>query len=107
MEKTIGQRIRECRIRKGMTQEELAEVMLTKKATISAYELDKIDMKISVVKELTAVLDTSVAYLTGETELNLDEETMKAMEMLSEMDNPDLRRVAVVQIRALMEINEN
>ena len=35
MEKTIGQRIKECRIRKGMTQEELAEAMFTRKSTIS------------------------------------------------------------------------
>lgn len=64
-------------------------------------------MKISVVKELAVALDTSVAYLAGESKLNIDEETMKVMEMLSEMDNPNLRRVAVVQIRALLEINEN
>ena len=42
MEKTIGQRIKECRKNKGMTQEALAEKMLTDKSTISLYENDKI-----------------------------------------------------------------
>lgn len=41
MEKTIGQRIKECRKNKGMTQEALAEKMLTDKSTISLYENDK------------------------------------------------------------------
>ena len=44
MEKTVGMRIRECRVKMGMTQEELAIRMCTKKSTISAYELDKIDV---------------------------------------------------------------
>ena len=38
MEKTIGMRIRECRVKMGITQEELAETIYTKKCTISAYE---------------------------------------------------------------------
>ena len=38
MEKTIGQRIKECRLKLGMTQQEFAEVMYMPKSTISAYE---------------------------------------------------------------------
>ena len=40
MEKTLGMRIKECRMKMGMTQDELAEALLTKKSTISAYEND-------------------------------------------------------------------
>ena len=63
MEKTIGMRIKECRVKIGMTQEELAEELLTKKSTISAYENDKIDIKISILKQIAKVLNTSVFYL--------------------------------------------
>ena len=49
MEKTIGKRIRECRVKVGMTQEELAEALITKKSTVSAYENDKIDIKICLL----------------------------------------------------------
>ena len=52
MEKTIGMRIRECRVKMGMMQEEMAEALLTKKSTISAYENDKIDIKISILKHI-------------------------------------------------------
>lgn len=37
MEKTIGMRIKECRVKMGMTQEELAEALLTKKMAIEKY----------------------------------------------------------------------
>ena len=63
MEKTIRMRIKECRVKMGMTQEELAETLLTKKSTISAYENDKIDIKVSVLKDLVKVLCTNVSYL--------------------------------------------
>ena len=106
MEKTIGQRIKECRKKRGMTQEELAEVLYTKKATISVYEHDKIDIKISVLKELADILDTSVAYLTGETEINIDMGTMKILELLSQIDNQDIRNAAVNQVKVLLELNE-
>lgn len=61
MEKTIGMRIKECRVKMGMTQEELAEALITKKSTVSAYENDKIDIKISILKQIAKVLDTSVS----------------------------------------------
>ena len=38
--------MQECRVRMGMTQEKLAEALITKKSTISAYEKDKIDIKV-------------------------------------------------------------
>ena len=37
MEKTLGMRIKECRMKMGMTQDELAEALLTKKSTISVF----------------------------------------------------------------------
>lgn len=44
-ENTMGIRIREMRKAAGMSQEQLAEILCTKKATISAYENDHIDIK--------------------------------------------------------------
>ena len=55
--------IQECRVKMGMTQEKLAETLITKKSTISAYENDKIDIKVSVLKDLAKVLCTNVSYL--------------------------------------------
>ena len=77
MEMTIGQRIRECRKNKGMTQDELAERLLTKKSTVSAYENDKIDIKISILKQIAKELDTTVFYLAGEQDEDISNEVMQ------------------------------
>ncbi|MGN0408567.1 MAG: helix-turn-helix domain-containing protein, partial [Bacteroides sp.] len=85
MEKTIGMRIRECRVKLGMTQDELAEALLTKKSTISAYENDKIDIKVSILKQITKILDTSVFYLVGEQDEDIDSEVMKMAMILQQI----------------------
>ena len=64
-EETMGQRIKAQRIRIGLTQEQLAEAMCVPKSTISAYENDKVDIKSSVVDELSKHLFTSPNYLHG------------------------------------------
>jgi len=55
MKKTLGERIREQRILMQMTQEELAEELCVKKSTISMYENDKVDIKGSILIELSGV----------------------------------------------------
>ena len=47
----------------GMSQEQLAELLCTKKATISAYENDRIDIKSSIVLEIAKALGCTGSYL--------------------------------------------
>lgn len=49
----------------NMTQEQLAEEIHIPKSTISAYENDKVDIKGSVIVELSNHLHTSPNYLLG------------------------------------------
>lgn len=53
------------RIRLGITQEQLAEIMCIPKSNISAYENDKVDIKSSVIGELCKHLMTTPNYLRG------------------------------------------
>ena len=64
-EETLGQRIKAQRIRLKMTQDGLAETMCIPKSTISAYENDKVDIKGSVLMELSEHLLTTPNYLLG------------------------------------------
>jgi transcriptional regulator with XRE-family HTH domain len=64
-EETLGQRIKAQRIRLQMTQDGLAEAMCIPKSTISAYENDKVDIKGSVLMELSEHLHTTPNYLLG------------------------------------------
>ena len=106
MEKTIGMRIRECRLALGMTQEELAERLYIKKATVSAYENDRFDMKVSVLKDIAKELKITVAYLVeGEVEEILPEAMQIAM-MLQGMKSKELRRAAMEQVKVLIGVDE-
>ena len=101
MEKTIGMRIRECRVKMGMTQDELAEALLTKKSTISAYENDKIDIKISILKQIAALLGTTIAYLADGEKTEIGEDVMQVALLLQGMQNEELRKVAMAQVKLL------
>ena len=100
MEMTIGQRIRKCRKNKGMTQEALAEKMLTDKSTISLYENDKIDIKSSVIVELAKALGCTGGYLLEGSGMA---ETNEEMLMLfSKIKNEKVKEIAIKQIEALI-----
>ena len=101
MEKTIGMRIRECRIKMGMTQEELADVLQMKKITLSAYENDRIDIKISILKEIAAGLGTTVAYLVEGEESEFGLEVMQVARFLQGIENENLRKAAMEQVKVL------
>lgn len=100
MEKTIGMRIRECRKKIGMTQEELADVLFIPKTTVSAYERDVVDMKMGIIKELAKVLHTTVGYLIDGEKVEFDADVMSVVMMLQEMP-VELRKVAMEQVRVL------
>ena len=100
MEMTLGKRIKECRLKKGMTQEALAEILFTKKSTISEYENDKIDLKFSVLKEIAKVLDTSISYLSGEQDEDIDD-VMQMTIALQQIKSKELRKAAIAQVKIL------
>ena len=104
MENKIGKRIKEMRKKKGMTQELLAEAMLTDKSTISLYENDKIDIKSSVLIELAKVLGCTAGYLLeGENQESIDAEFLS---ILSRIKNPEVKAIALKQLEALAMIEQ-
>ena len=100
MNKTIGQRIKECRKAMGMTQEELANALYIPKTTVSSYERDVVDMKMSIIKELAKVLHTTVGYLIDGEKMELDADVMQVATMMQEMPE-ELRKVAMEQVKIL------
>ena len=103
MEKTIGMRIKECRLALGMTQEELAELSYIPKSTLSAYERDKVDIKMGTIKEVARIFHTTAGYLIDGDEPEYDEDIMQVVRMLQEMP-VELRKVAVEQVKVLRKI---
>lgn len=87
-EETLGQRIKVQRMKMRMTQEELAEIMCVPKSTVSAYENDKVDIKGSVLIELSNVLYTTPNYLLGYGDTtNVDDEAEAMNDVVSSIFN--------------------
>lgn len=105
MNKTIGQRIKECRKKMGMTQEKLEGLSCIPKSTLSAYERDKVDIKMGTIKELARIFHTTAGYLIDGDEPEYDEDIMQMVKMLQEMPE-ELRKVAVEQVKVLNGIGK-
>lgn len=67
---SLGTRIRELRQERGLTQEQLGEKLLMRKSTISDYENDVIDIKISVLREIAVALHVYPDYFLKGDDLN-------------------------------------
>ena len=98
-EETLGQRIKAQRIRKHLTQEMLAETMCIPKSTVSAYENDRVDIKGSVLVEISQVLCTTPNYLLGVEGLASD--NMEIIELYNGISDEKIRKSFLVQIKAI------
>ena len=76
---TFGKRLRDCRKDKNLSQNEVAKALNTNHSVIGKYERDDVNPSIDAVKRLAELLDTTVAYLVGETDTN---ELLKDADML-------------------------
>ena len=65
MSKIFGQRLKECRIEKGYTQQNIADIFNVSKMTISAWENDKQEPSIADIVKLSILLTVTTDYLLG------------------------------------------
>lgn len=61
--KLMGERLKRARIKKGFTQEKLAEILKVSIAYISRIETGKTHLNLKRLNELCTVLDTSESYI--------------------------------------------
>ena len=102
---TMGMRIKKRRTALGMTQEDLAEAMCLPKTTISTYENDRVDVKGSVILELSECLKTSPNYLLAgwsATAVKADPYLEEMTRMLGMIVDPKVREVLAIQVSALV-----
>ncbi len=85
----------------GVTQEELAEMMCVPKSTLSAYENDKVDIKSSVIVELSKLLNTNPDYLLG---VEQDPYIIRVSSLISGINDEKIRALLLTQIEAVANI---
>ena len=100
---SLGHRIKVQRLNMGMTQEQLAEVMCVPKSTISAYENNKVDIKSSVILELSRALNTTPNYILGCAE-EQDPALMRLMILIRKIKNESVLNILYAQISAVSDI---
>lgn len=69
---SFGKRLLEARKRKGISQDELAKHLGTKGPAIGRYERDEMKPSIEVAAKMAELLDVSLDYLVGKTDVLLD-----------------------------------
>lgn len=87
---SFGNRLRECRKNKGLSQSELARTLNTNHSVIGKYERDDVKPSIDVVKKLASILGTTAAYLLGEADSDELFKDPAMLQRLKEINNlPD------------------
>lgn len=97
---TIGGRIKASRLRKGYSQEQLAELMHLTPAQISYYENNKNDIKVSVLKELSSYLQVPISYLVDDESVE-GEDVQEIISIYRKLGSKRDKLVALAQMKVL------
>jgi transcriptional regulator with XRE-family HTH domain len=73
---SFGKRLTEVRKNKNLSQEDLARHLGTKSPVIGRYERDEMKPSIDTANKLAEYLQVSLDYLTGNTDVLLDTNTL-------------------------------
>ena len=72
MENLFGQRLRDLRLKKGLTQKELAYKLGVSPSAVGMYEQGRREPENALLSELCRILDTTTDYLIGFTKTPQD-----------------------------------
>lgn len=86
---SFGNKLAECRKAKNLSQKELAEIFSTPHTTIGKYERDEIKPSIDIASKLADVLNISLDYLTGKTDIELDNSIIKRVVEIQNLPKED------------------
>ena len=81
---SFGNKLKECRAAKKVSQNQLAKLINAHHSIIGKYERDEVKPSIDVVKKIADVLDTTVGYLLGE---SISQEVLKDPQMLKRLND--------------------
>ena len=84
-------------------QEELAEELCVKKLTVSMYENDKVDIKGSILIELSGVLNISPNYLLGMEKY--EEDLLEIITVYKNLKDPKTKEIALERMKLLATIH--
>lgn len=90
---SFGKRLLEARKRKGVSQEDLAKDLGTKGPVIGRYERDEMKPSIEVAAKMAELLDVSLDYLVGKTDVLLDTKIMNRITEIQKLSAEEQKTV--------------
>jgi len=86
---TFGKKIALERKKKGFSQDELGKKVGTISVTIGRYERDEIKPSIDIASKLADALEVSLDYLTGKTDIELDNNILQRVVAIQSLPKED------------------
>lgn len=86
---SFGKRLTEARKKKGLSQEEVAKLLNTKAPVIGRYEREEMIPSVEVATKLAALLGVSMDYMVGNTETEIDNETLKRIQQIQVLNEEE------------------
>lgn len=90
---SFGKRLLEARKSKGLSQEDLAGRLGTKGPAIGRYERDEMKPSIDVAAKIASILDVSLDWLVGHTDMELDGKMLERIQEVTQMKDKDREHV--------------
>jgi transcriptional regulator with XRE-family HTH domain len=90
---SFGKTISAERKKKGFSQEELAKMVGTISVTIGRYERDEIKPSIDIATKIADALGVSLDYLTGKTNIELDNSIIKRVVEIQSLPDEDKKHI--------------
>lgn len=90
---SFGKRLQEARKNKNLSQEEIAKELNTKAPVIGRYERDEMKPSIEVATKLADLLEVSLDYLVGKTDVQLDKVTLNRILEVSKFNEEDRQHI--------------
>jgi transcriptional regulator with XRE-family HTH domain len=82
---SFGKRLLEARKKRSISQEYLAEKLGTKGPVIGRYERDEMKPSIEVATKIANILEVSLDWLVGHTDMELDKNMIQRIQEVSRM----------------------
>ena len=90
---SFGNRLLEARKKKGISQEEMAERLGTKGPVVGRYERDEMKPSIEAAAKMANILNVSLDFLVGKTDIDLDNAMIKRIQLVSKLPDKEKEHV--------------
>lgn len=103
---SFGNRLRELRITKGLTQQQLADTIKLSKANVSKYEADLVEPNLDTLRLLSEFFNVSIDYLLGQEKIKVAHDEPPLSQDLQDLLTVsfDLSREDLQKVREYVEL---